>query len=207
MPIHPWHASPHISFFSHHGVDIVFDKEAGRLPRDKSKERRIIMKRKNIRGKRWTGIVTAACLALILGAAVTATASDNSTSASGNMPETLDLNLQKLCPSIPGLPADKKDVKGFSHSKHANEYLKGKEKFSKHPYTDEFTCTACHTGAKSPESITEAGVCDSVKAELEKAGGPKKMSSLFHKTCKSCHSAMKKAGEKTGPTSCKGCHK
>lgn len=126
--------------------------------------------------------------------------------ADRQIPETLAINLQKQCPDIKGLPADKKSVKAFTHAKHAAEYLKGKEKFSKVPYTDGFTCAACHAGARTPDEITPETVCDAMSAELEKTGGARKMANHFHNTCKACHSAMKKAGEKTGPVSCKGCH-
>ena len=157
--------------------------------------------------KTMAGFITVVCATAMLWLPAGSTAADNATESTQKVPETVDINLQKQCPSIPGLPADKKDVKGFTHEKHATQYLLGKEKFSKHPYTDQFTCTACHTGAKSPEAITEDGMCASIQEELEKAGGAQKMSKFFHNTCKTCHSAMKKAGEKTGPTSCKGCHK
>ncbi len=163
--------------------------------------------------KNWAGIITTACLAAVIALPISAMSSDKAAegetaaAATESIPETIDINLQQQCPSIKGLPADKKQVKGFTHSKHATEYLKGKEKFSKFEYTDEFTCTACHTTAASPQAITKDGICASVEAALEKAGGPKKMANYYHNTCKSCHSAMKKAGEKTGPTSCKGCHK
>ncbi len=161
---------------------------------------------------KWQRIVVLACLATVMALPVAAMSSESASSdkaavaATEGIPATIDINLQQQCPDIKDLPKDKKHVMGFTHSKHATEYLKGKEKFSKHEYTDEFTCTACHTGASSPQAITTEGMCGAVEAELEKAGGPKKMANFFHGTCKSCHSAMKKAGEKTGPTSCKGCH-
>ncbi len=163
--------------------------------------------------KKWRWVISLACITTFMALPIAAMSSEGAgaetavaKSATGDIPATIDINLQQQCPSIKGLPKDKKEVKGFTHRKHAEEYMKGKEKFSKYEYTDEFTCTACHTGAASPQAITEEGMCASVEAELEKAGGPKKMASFFHNTCKACHSAMKKAGEKTGPTSCKGCH-
>ena len=162
--------------------------------------------------RKWTGLIASTCLAAVLALPLTAMstegdgAGEKATTGSASIPATIDINLQQLCPSIKDLPKDKKQVKGFTHARHAGEYLKGKEKFSKYSYTDEFTCTACHTGAESAGSITKDNVCTGIEAELEKAGGAKKMANFYHKTCKSCHSAMKKAGEKTGPTSCKGCH-
>ena len=169
--------------------------------------------KKHSKWKKWIGVISLTCLAAVPALPLTAVSSDNATaeesavSQSAGIPETVDINLQQQCPSIKGLPADKKQVKDFTHSKHATEYLKGKAKFSKYEYTDEFTCTACHTTAASPQAVTKDGICASVETELEKAGGPKKMAGFYHNTCKSCHSAMKKADEKTGPTGCKGCHK
>ena len=115
------------------------------------------------------------------------------------IPETVGINLQKDCPEA-SFGKDKKKVPGFSHRAHAEDYLPGKEAFSENPFTDEFTCSACHKGARTAE---EAGKGDICKAARD-AGGAM---AWFHKTCKGCHKRMKKAGEKTGPVGCKGCHK
>ena len=128
-------------------------------------------------------------------------------SHAGMVPDAVDINLQKTCSSIKGLPKDKKMVKGFSHKAHAETYLKGNEKYSITPYTDEFTCTACHTGAKAVADLAGDGVCSGFQAAFEAHGSPAKFQNYFHKTCKGCHKAMKKDGLKTGPVSCKGCHK
>lgn len=161
--------------------------------------------------KRWIGLFSTACLAALTVMPLPVLGDDtpgpDTIQQTPGIPEAIDINLQHLCSGIKGLPKDRKAVTGFSHAKHALEYLEGKEKFSPYPYTDEFTCTACHTTAKNPESITADSVCQATEEELAKEGGAKKMANYFHHTCKSCHAAMKKAGEKTGPTSCKGCHK
>ncbi len=122
------------------------------------------------------------------------------------VPDTLDVNIQAAAPPLEGLPPDTKSVPGFSHRRHAEEYLKGAEEYSRFPYTDEFTCAACHHTATSPR---EAGSCLSCKTAdrmIAAVGGPKRVKNLFHDTCRSCHKAMEKAGKKTGPTRCKGCH-
>ncbi len=127
-------------------------------------------------------------------------------SVKSGIPETLDLNVQKMCPGIKGLPRDRKQVRAFSHRAHALEYLKGNEQYSTRPYTDEFTCSACHEGASSIAGIEGVPACEQLEKELMKAGSIKNPSKYFHKTCKSCHKKMKKAGKTTGPVSCKGCH-
>ena len=122
------------------------------------------------------------------------------------VPDTLDINIQAAAPLVEGLPPDTKSVPGFSHRRHAEEYLKGAEEYSRFPYTDEFTCAACHHTATSPR---EAGSCLSCKTAdrmIAAVGGPKRVKNLFHDTCRSCHRAMAEAGKETGPTRCKGCH-
>ncbi len=158
-------------------------------------------------------VVISTCLTALLSLPLLAISADNTANDTAGakteavtIPETVDINLQQQCPGLKGLHKDKKQVKGFTHRKHATEYLKGREKFSKYPYTDQLTCTACHPGAASAKAINKEKMCESIGAELETVGGPAKMAKFYHNTCKSCHSAMKKAGEKSGPTSCKGCH-
>jgi len=123
-----------------------------------------------------------------------------------SLPETIDLNLQQTHPDIAGLPGDKRHVNGFSHKKHAEEYLKGNAQFSANPYDDALTCAACHPGAKSGEAVMAEDSGKRLEAALDAAGGAKKMKNYFHATCLSCHKAMKKAKKATGPTNCKGCH-
>jgi len=57
-------------------------------------------------------------------------------------------------------------------------------------------CQICHS--IFPQ---EAGAIDSAKAS-----GALKKKQVMNKTCLKCHRAMKKAGDKTGPVSCSGCH-
>ncbi|MBT7696196.1 MAG: cytochrome c3 family protein [Desulfobacterales bacterium] len=56
-------------------------------------------------------------------------------------------------------------------------------------------CTSCHN--LFPQ---ETGSIDKLKNE----GGIKKKQVM--KQCQKCHREMKRAGEKTGPTKCSGCH-
>ncbi|WP_028313478.1 cytochrome c3 family protein [Desulfatibacillum aliphaticivorans] len=56
-------------------------------------------------------------------------------------------------------------------------------------------CDACH--GMFPQ---EKGVIDKNKAD-----GSLKSKAVMNQ-CTGCHKEMKKAGEKTGPTSCRGCH-
>lgn len=58
-------------------------------------------------------------------------------------------------------------------------------------------CMTCHK-----DFPQESGVLD----ELKKAGTLKKKQ-VMNATCLSCHRAMKKSGQKTGPVSCSQCHK
>ncbi|WP_320170859.1 cytochrome c3 family protein [Maridesulfovibrio sp.] len=68
-------------------------------------------------------------------------------------------------------------------------------------------CTKCH---HTWDGKSEVKKCDSEKCHV-KPGKKDKTSfyNAFHKTdrsCMGCHKAMKKAGSKTGPTSCTKCH-
>ncbi len=69
------------------------------------------------------------------------------------------------------------------------------------------TCEKCHhkwkDKTKEPKGCKE---CHKPKKE----GDVPKLYDMAHKSdhsCKGCHKAMKKAGKKTGPTKCSGCHK
>jgi len=57
-------------------------------------------------------------------------------------------------------------------------------------------CTVCH--ALFPQ---ETGAIEALKAS-----GELKRKQVMNKHCTKCHKKMKKAGQKTGPTTCKSCH-
>ena len=57
-------------------------------------------------------------------------------------------------------------------------------------------CDACHSEAKAPKGAK--------MAKKEKI--TKYHYSAIHKNCKGCHKDLKKAGEPTGPVTCKKCH-
>jgi hypothetical protein len=121
--------------------------------------------------------------------------------------EKLNINMQKKCSSIKGLPKDIKKVKDFRHKAHAEKYLKGNSKYSTVPYEDSFSCKACHASYASPEEITRKKPCERLGKRLNDAGGPKKLKQVFHNICLKCHKNMAKADKKTGPVKCNGCHK
>jgi hypothetical protein len=58
-------------------------------------------------------------------------------------------------------------------------------------------CQICHVNFPQEEGA--------LGAAKESAALKKKQ--VMNKTCLKCHRALKKAGEKAGPTSCKKCHK
>ena len=120
--------------------------------------------------------------------------------------EVMDINLQTICPSMPGLPKDLKDVKGFKHAAHAKEYLKRNASFSAVELDGNFTCSACHPKAGSQEEISGKPVCDRLSGTLTAVGGPENMKKYYHETCLGCHRDMHKAEKATGPVKCKGCH-
>ena len=121
-------------------------------------------------------------------------------------PESMTLNAQKKHPDVIH-GKDKKHVNNFPHRKHQNEFLKGNEQYSKFKYTDDWTCSACHHKSHKGEQPQSCFKCKDVNKMLDKVGGAKRFNKLFHSTCKKCHSKMAKAGKKTGPTKCNGCHK
>lgn len=130
----------------------------------------------------------------------------NLAAAGGEVPETLDINIQTSCPDIPELSEDKKMVTGFSHKLHAEKYLPGKSAAAGMEYTDDFTCAACHSGAQSREELTGADRCQRLTEEVATWGGGKKYKNGMHGLCKDCHKNLEKAGQATGPTKCKECH-
>jgi uncharacterized membrane protein len=58
-------------------------------------------------------------------------------------------------------------------------------------------CQVCHKDFKKEKGSLEAA----------KAAGILKKKQVMNKTCVACHRAKKKAGEASGPVSCKACHK
>ncbi|THB80632.1 MAG: cytochrome C [Desulfobacteraceae bacterium] len=58
-------------------------------------------------------------------------------------------------------------------------------------------CMVCHK-----DFSQQAGSLDAAKKS-----GDLKSKQVMNKTCLKCHRSMKKAKQKTGPTSCKQCHK
>ena len=58
-------------------------------------------------------------------------------------------------------------------------------------------CQACHKDFKQEEGALKAA----------KEAGILKRKQVMNKTCIACHRAKKKAGETSGPTSCRDCHK
>ena len=148
---------------------------------------------------RWTG---AASALLILGGAPGAFGETDQSA----LPDTVEINIQATCPDRVDLPADKKKVARFSHRQHAEVYLKGKSDYSWLPYSDSFTCSACHTDAVTTQDIEVRDQCARVGTTLDKWGGGKSYKKNIHKICRTCHVGLKKAGHKNGPTNCKGCH-
>ncbi|MCG8637701.1 MAG: cytochrome c family protein [Desulfobacterales bacterium] len=58
-------------------------------------------------------------------------------------------------------------------------------------------CQTCHKDFPQKEGALDAA----------KKAGELKKKQVMNKTCVKCHRARKKAGEKSGPVSCKVCHK
>ncbi len=144
-----------------------------------------------------------ATVMLILGMGGTAHAADAPVPP---MPETVDINVQQDHPERADLPSDTRSVKGFSHRRHAEEYLPGRAGRGRFPYDDGFTCAACHHTARAPGEAGSCWSCKDVDRMLEAVGGARRFKEIYHGTCRACHRAMEKAGESTGPTRCRGCH-
>jgi hypothetical protein len=159
------------------------------------------VRRKNER-RRLIGAVAAAVL-LTLPAGLSA----GEQKQAAGMAEKVTINIQASCPQIAGLDPDKKEMKEFSHKLHAEKYLLGRSAFAANPYSDEFTCVACHAGAKSKEELLAADKCERLTAAVEAGGGPKNYKQTMHAICQECHKKLEKAGEKAaGPTKCAECH-
>jgi len=58
-------------------------------------------------------------------------------------------------------------------------------------------CQICHVDFAQKEGALEAA----------KKSGALKQKQVMNDTCLKCHRDLKKAGEKSGPTNCKHCHK
>lgn len=138
-------------------------------------------------------------------AAVAITASAQASDMENEIPKILTLNAQPILTGTPDLPKDKKQVLSFSHQEHAFTYLKQIVDPSK-GFKDDFTCIACHPNASTPEEIISVPAGQRLTTALKEKGGAKKLKKFFHDICLSCHKSLKKAAQKTGPTSCKGCH-
>jgi hypothetical protein len=149
------------------------------------------------------GVLSVVCL-LLMGMLTKIMADDSS--AKEGFAEVMDINLQAGCPSMQGLPEDLKDVKGFNHTAHAKEYLKGNASLAAVQYDGNFTCAACHPGTSSQDEISGEPVCDRLSGALAAAGGPQNLKKYYHETCLGCHKNMHKAEKATGPVKCKGCH-
>ncbi|MBW2020748.1 MAG: cytochrome c3 family protein [Deltaproteobacteria bacterium] len=103
----------------------------------------------------------------------------------------------------------KKSLVTFTHHKHNVDYKIGCADCH-HVYKDGKNvwkegdevkkCDACHTEAKAPRA--KKGEPKLSKKEKIK----KYYYSAIHENCVGCHKGLKKAGQPTGPTACKGCH-
>ncbi len=64
-------------------------------------------------------------------------------------------------------------------------------------------CKTCHHTWKGEGNPEKCSKCHGAKKDGKKLS----IKNALHKSCKDCHKNLKKAGKKTGPTSCKACHK
>ena len=63
-------------------------------------------------------------------------------------------------------------------------------------------CKSCHHTWDGEGALKKCSECHKAKKDGKALG----IKTALHKACKDCHKDLKKAGKKTGPTSCKGCH-
>ncbi len=78
--------------------------------------------------------------------------------------------------------------------------------FDHSTHTD-IKCETCHHMWK--DTSTAPQKCEDCHKPKKQGDVPKRYN-MAHKTdrsCRGCHKAFKKAGKKTGPTKCTGCHK
>ncbi len=133
---------------------------------------------------------------MVTAAAAMAQGGDPGAGTNGTIPNTVEINAQALCPTLDGLPKDKRAVKGFTHRAHiAFIQAEGAEGGA--------VCLKCHQADPREKGFDP---CEDLNKRLAAKGGPKKLASLFHSTCKSCHKRLKKEGKAAGPVACKGCH-
>ena len=80
----------------------------------------------------------------------------------------------------------------------------------KHEKDHKIACTECHHVYKDGKNTWKQGVTKVQKCnECHKAADQGKTLSLqnaYHKNCRDCHTKLKTAGKKTGPTLCAQCH-
>lgn len=123
------------------------------------------------------------------------------------VPEQITINIQESCaPLREEVGKDNKEVRSFSHALHATRYLKGKNAYATSPFTDDFTCAACHLGAGSAEEIGKQEKCERLTTMITANGGGKQYKKLMHGICIDCHKNAAKAGEQAGPSACSSCH-
>ncbi len=156
-------------------------------------------------GFRFQSLIGLICAATILMSGQTGVLAGEQ-SKKQTIPEKIEVNIQASCPQIAGIEEDKKKVNEFNHKLHAEKYLIGKEVYSTYPYSDSFTCTACHPGSVNEQSIIEGDKCERLSAVIEKNGGAKKYKSMMHAICQECHKKAQKAGQQSGPVKCLECH-
>ncbi len=130
-------------------------------------------------------------MALIAGALLTFAANGHGET----IPDKVDINLQQSNPPLAATWKDSKSVPGFNHKAHITMLKENGE---------QSVCLACHKEVNHPDEI----MADERKVKQQEAvataGSVKK---YMHGQCLACHKILKKQGEKTGPISCKGCHK
>ena len=74
---------------------------------------------------------------------------------------------------------------------------RGKVHFPHHLHQDKLVdCQICHATFEQ-----KAGIIEELKAQ-----GKLKKKQVMNKLCTKCHKQKKKAGEKSGPTTCSKCH-
>ena len=80
-----------------------------------------------------------------------------------------------------------------------------------HTKHKEFKCTQCHHEYKDGKNVWKEGQevkkCDQCH-KLKKQGKIVKLENAYHHKCRDCHKklAKERGKDKTGPTSCNGCH-
>ena len=98
-----------------------------------------------------------------------------------------------------------KPIIKFTHAKHAEDYSIGCAECH-HDYQDGkniwkqgdavLKCSGCHSEAKKAKDV-----------KMSKEEQMKKYHyTAIHANCKGCHTALKKEGKDTGPTTCTKCH-